>query len=92
MASKSKFAVGALLGAAIGAASGLLLAPKSGKETREDLKKQADKAYKNLEKSGKDVATGAEEAVGRVKHQAEELKDRTERAIDGAKKGFNSKV
>lgn len=34
-------AIGAVAGAAVGAVAGVLTAPKSGKETREDLKKQA---------------------------------------------------
>lgn len=89
--SKGKFALGALLGAAVGAASGLLFAPKSGKETREDIKKHAQDAYKDIEKTGKDVAQNTEDAVDNVKKQAEDFRGRAERAIDGAKKGFNSK-
>lgn len=36
-----KFAVGTGVVAAVGVATGILFAPKSGKETREDLKKKA---------------------------------------------------
>lgn len=39
--SSGKFALGAILGAAVGAAAALLTAPKSGKETREDIKNKA---------------------------------------------------
>ena len=35
---KSYFGLGVLLGVAVGAAAGVLLAPRSGKETREKLK------------------------------------------------------
>ena len=41
MAKTSKFAVGAILGAAAGLVAGILTAPKSGKETRQDLKNKA---------------------------------------------------
>ena len=40
--SKGKFAFGALLGAAAGVVAGFLTAPKSGKETRADLKAKAE--------------------------------------------------
>ena len=89
--SKGKFAIGALLGAAAGLVAGLLTAPKSGKETREDIKKHADKVYGEIEKTGKDTLHNAEDAVEKVKEQADDFRGRTERAIDGAKKGFSSK-
>ena len=39
---KGKFALGAIIGAAAGVVAGMLTAPKSGKETRADLKLKAD--------------------------------------------------
>lgn len=38
--SKGKFAFGAIIGAIAGVVAGVLAAPKSGKETREDLLKK----------------------------------------------------
>ena len=40
-----KFFLGAICGAIAGAIAGVVLAPKSGKETREDIKAAGDKAF-----------------------------------------------
>lgn len=48
-----KIAAGALIGTIAGLAAGILLAPKKGKETRENLKKAADRIGKDI---GKKVA------------------------------------
>jgi len=45
-----KFFLGALIGGAVGAVAGLLTAPKSGKETRADIKKKADDTKKAADK------------------------------------------
>jgi len=49
-----KLALGAVIGAAAGLVAGILTAPKSGRETREDIKKKArelkGKARKNRKK------------------------------------------
>lgn len=39
--SRNRFALGAVIGAAVGVLAGILTAPKSGKETREDLRIKA---------------------------------------------------
>lgn len=44
--STSSFFKGVILGAAVGATAGILFAPKSGKETREDIKKAAEELKK----------------------------------------------
>lgn len=41
-----KFVLAAGIGAALGALGGILFAPKSGKETREDIAKKASEAKK----------------------------------------------
>lgn len=100
--SKGKFALGALFGAVVGVAAGILTAPKSGKETRADLKAKADELKgqaadkaqevktKATEKA-QEVKTKANEVADDVKTRAEDFRGRTERAVEGAKHGFNSK-
>ena len=50
-----KFAIGTVIAAAAGYVAGLLTAPKSGKETREDIKNTAVKTYKVAEKELKEL-------------------------------------
>ncbi|MBO4854800.1 YtxH domain-containing protein [Candidatus Saccharibacteria bacterium] len=47
-----KFFLGAVCGAIAGAIAGVVLAPKSGKETREDIKAASDKAIKGAKETG----------------------------------------
>lgn len=100
--SKGKFAIGAIFGAAVGVVTGILTAPKSGKETRADLKVKAEKAKAKVEnKAGqvaskatdlsKEAKSKAEGIAGNVKSEAIDLKERSERAVKGAKKGFFEK-
>jgi len=72
--STGKFVAGALIGAAAGAIAGVLLAPKSGKETRADI---ANKA-KEYAKTGKEYATKGEKAVkGAIHDAAEKVAEKT---------------
>lgn len=90
--SKGKFALGALIGGAIGAVAALLTAPKSGKETREDLKKKVNEIKTDTEKKAGEVKEKATAVKKDVESQATELKKRTENAVKGAKDGFNKEV
>ncbi len=59
MSKKSKFAVGAAIGAIVGVAAGILTAPKSGKETRDDIKKKTDEAKVEVDKRAKEAKNEA---------------------------------
>lgn len=92
MSKKGKFALGALFGAAAGVVTGFLTAPKSGKETRADLKKKADDAKDTTTKKADEVKAKTGEAVTKAKTEADKLKKRTVNAAQGAKDGFNKEV
>lgn len=72
--SKGRFSLGLVIGALTGLVAGILSAPKSGKETRDELKKKAedikDKAVdfkKDTEDKAKSLRKGAEEVAKDVK-------------------------
>ena len=67
--SKTKLAAGALIGAVAGVVAGVLTAPKSGKETRDDLKAKADELKNGADKTVKDVREKAEKAVNDVREK-----------------------
>lgn len=92
MAGKGKFALGALIGAAAGVVAGFLTAPKSGKETREDLKRKATEMKENVNEKAETVKGRADEKADEVRKRADELKKRTENAVEGAREGFSKRV
>ncbi len=92
--SKGKFALGAVVAAAAGFVAGILTAPKSGKETRDEIKDKAvktkdtvvDEAVKAkgaAELKGKELKAKAEEIVEDVKSKVTEVADDvTEKATE----------
>ncbi len=66
-----------LLGTIVGALAGILFAPKSGKETRDDLMTEADKLRAELEKYANDFSEKAKQA----KADLEERLRKTEKDI-----------
>jgi gas vesicle protein len=66
-----KLAVGALVAGAAGFVAGLLTAPKSGKETREDIKQATTSAVRAVEKQLKVAHTEIQELVVKVREEAE---------------------
>jgi gas vesicle protein len=68
-----KFFGGLMVGTAIGAAVGILFAPRSGKETRQVLKRSAQ-----------DLPQLAEELGSNVQYQADRFTEQAQRTIDEA--------
>lgn len=74
MGKAKKFALGTLFAAAAGYIAGVLTAPKSGKETREDIKETAVKGKTEAEKQLKKLHTELNTILGQAKEQANDLK------------------
>jgi len=66
MAKTGKFFLATMFGAVAGAVGGLLLAPKSGKETREDIKNLMTKLGKEVQGTIKDTKEKVEDVFGQV--------------------------
>jgi gas vesicle protein len=86
--------IGLLVGAVLGAASALLLAPASGEETRRVLARRARKAYRDgaelLEESWDDAEKAARRAarVGmkRARREASRLRDLGEETLESGRR------
>lgn len=73
--STKRWALGALFAGIAGYIAGILTAPKSGKETREDIKQgivEAEKQLKKLHTQLANVITEAKEVAGTLKGKAQE--------------------
>lgn len=90
--SKGKFALGAVFGAIVGGIAALLTAPKSGKETRQDIKNKVDEIKTETTKKAETVKKQAKDVGDDLKDQADTLKKRAENAVKGAREGFQKEV
>ncbi len=79
-----KFAIGAVVAAAAGYVAGILTAPKSGKETRKDIKDTAVKTYQTAEKELKELHTELSKLMDEASKRASELKGNAQQNFDKA--------
>ena len=73
-------------GLLIGATAGLLLAPKSGEETRGEILQKKKEAIKKLTHLKDDTVDKIEEKTVEAKYQLKEKKDNLEKKVDAFKK------
>ncbi|MBP3820270.1 YtxH domain-containing protein [bacterium] len=79
--SAGKFICGFIVGGAIGAIAGILLAPKSGKETREMLVNSAQEMAKRADETAKQIQSKADDAVSELQKRGEEIKNKLQDLI-----------
>lgn len=70
-----KFAIGAAIAGAVGYVAGILTAPKSGKETRDDVKNTAVKAKREAEKELKKLHSDAKKYIDKAKEAGLKLRE-----------------
>ncbi|HVS58952.1 MAG TPA: YtxH domain-containing protein [Candidatus Saccharimonadales bacterium] len=77
-----RFALGTIIVAAIGYLAGLLTAPKSGKETRKDIKDTAAKTYNEAEKQLQNLHEELADLIDEVKDKGGKLSDKAQDELD----------
>lgn len=87
-----KVAIGAAISAAVGYLAGILTAPKSGKETRQDIKDKAVETYAAAEKQLKKLHTELTDVIDEVGDRIATIKGGGSKAMDEAlEKGRDAK-
>lgn len=79
-----RVAMGTLIAAAAGYLAGILTAPKSGKETRKDLKDKTSKSLAQAEKQLKQLHTELNKVLDEAKKEAQNIKGKTKQEFDDA--------
>lgn len=79
-----RFAIGTVIAAAAGYVAGILTAPKSGKETRQDIKNTAVRAYTEAEKRLKVLHTELSKLLDEAKSRAGDVKGAAQENLEKA--------
>lgn len=80
-----------ILGGIIGAAVGILYAPRAGKETRDKLKDLGEDLAEKIEDMGDDVKNKTKQMVAEGKEKIASSKERIEEVFEAGKKAFDKK-
>ncbi len=78
-----KFFLAGLLGAVAGAVGGLLLAPKSGQETRKDIVKLAARISKSIKTETDETAKRVKDVYGKTTEEAVEKYNKVKNTVVG---------
>lgn len=82
---QNRFLCGLLMGGILGAAAGLLFAPKSGSELRSDLREMGDDAFEGAKRVCADAEEKARAIVEDAQRRAGELTREAERYLAEAR-------
>lgn len=90
--SVSRFLAGFVVGGAIGAVAGILLAPKSGEETRKLLSDSAQDIARRADETAKQIQSKADDAVSDLQKKGEEIKEKLQDLISKQKESKAEKT
>jgi len=90
--SATRFLAGFIVGGAIGAIAGILLAPKSGEETREMICETTRDALKRADETVKEIQAKADDVVSDMQKKGEEIKEKLQNLINQQKTEGESAV
>lgn len=79
-------------GAVAGVVAGILLAPKSGEETRRDLKRYARRAEEEVLEKAKEARAALDETIERSKQFIAEKRADVEAAVKAGKEAMKDKM
>ncbi|HEY9711853.1 MAG TPA: YtxH domain-containing protein [Chroococcales cyanobacterium] len=79
-----KFAIGTVSAAAVGYVAGILTAPKSGKETRQDIKDTATKGIAEAEKQLKKLHTELNSLIDEARLRSANMNAKARKEVDAA--------
>lgn len=83
--SVGKFLAGVLVGGAMGAIAGILLAPQSGEETRELLGDASKDVAQKTDKTVKDIQDKADVVVSELQQKGDEIMEKIQTLISKQK-------
>ena len=75
-------ALGGAIAAAIGYIAGILTAPKSGKETRADIKETANRSFSEAEKDLKKLHTELDKVIKEARAKSTKVSARTQKELE----------
>ena len=83
--SAGKFLAGFVVGGALGALAGILLAPQSGEETRDLLSDASKDVVKKTDKTVKEIQEKADTVVSDLQQKSDEIMDKIQTLLNKQK-------
>jgi gas vesicle protein len=77
-----------LFGLGVGAAAGILFAPKSGEETRDELRRRAEEGREYLKRRGSELREQAGEAIDRSREAVHSQREQLSAALEAGRRAY----